>query len=228
MRFWIAVAALGCGGKDVDPSDSASVDLADSAGLDPSDSASVDPTGLPGPDPGSTSPTGVDTGTGTLCAASGGFYSGPVTVQEASVSCGVFPGAAGERVRFYARTEGWTANGWVFSQDTANPVPNWSDTHDLESYQWDACGYQDELEQVLDQGALVGTWATNESTVFTCAAHFEGGVMSYAVGVKDLDGNLADCFSWGHDPWAMIQGTSARINEPGFDLDDCVIGVAAG
>lgn len=171
------------------------------------------------------SPTGIDTtDTETECAGQGGFYDGPITVQEVSVTCD-----ASDNVRFYARTEGWTGDGWVFSQETANPTPNWSDTHDMESYQFDACGYEDELERTLATGAAVAAWEMNVSTVFTCAAHFDAanGVMSYAVGVKDLDGNLADCLAWGQDPDGMIDGSVGRVNEPGFSLANCVVGVSA-
>lgn len=164
------------------------------------------------------------TDTQTDCADVGGFYDGPVTVQEVSVGCD-----ANDVVRFYARTEGWTGDGWVFSQETANPTPNWSDTHDMASYQFDACGYEDELERSLETGAAPATWEMNVSSVFTCAGHYDAanGVMSYAVGVMDIDGNLADCLAWGQDPDGMIDGSISRVNEPGFSLANCVVGVSA-
>jgi len=166
-----------------------------------------------------------DSGPG-VCGDQGGMFAGPTTVQYASVACD-----ANNNVRFYVETEGLTSDGVAFAQETANdPTGQWSDSITLESYEWDECGYWDHLEHELATGSDLAGYQQNVNTVFTCAAHFDPGnaVMTYAVGVYDLDGNLADCLAWGDDVAGMIANTAGtRINEPDWDLSSCEEGVPA-
>jgi hypothetical protein len=162
--------------------------------------------------------SGDSGGTGT-CPQ--GTYDGPVSVQQATVDC-----TDSTTVRFYANTEGWTDDGYVFAQETGNTSPGgqYSDEHDLTAYDWDACGFEDNLEQELTTDVGLNDAARNQSTVFSCApdVHYDGsGTMTYAFAVNDSDGNLADCLAFGDDVAGMKNGTYDRVNEPSFDLGIC-------
>jgi hypothetical protein len=164
--------------------------------------------------------------TGTDCPD--GVFTGPVLITDYSATCD-----GDGNARYYVETQGWTANGRLFAQETENdPAGQWSDNHDLISYEFDECQEWDHLEAVLTTGASTTDWETNVSTVFTCAGHIDpvapdAPVMSYAAQVDDLDGNAAHCVAWGQDPQGMIDDTAGtRINDPGFDLSGCEIGTA--
>lgn len=162
---------------------------------------------------------GADSGdSGGTATCPQGTYDGPVSVQRAEVDC-----TDTRTVRFYANTEGWTDDGYVFAQETGNEV-QYSDEHDLIAYDWDACGFEDNLEQTLTTNVDFNDVARNQSTVFSCEFedHYdESGVMTYAFAVNDVDGNLADCLAFGHDVTGMKNGTYDRLNEPSFDLGIC-------
>ncbi|MEQ1506947.1 MAG: hypothetical protein ABMB14_32265 [Myxococcota bacterium] len=156
-----------------------------------------------------TKDSGTDSGT---C----NWFQGPTTITRVSVDC------TGSTVRFEADTEGWTDGGWVFSQETENGPSQWSDTHDLDSYEYEPCNQSDKLEQELSTGASVEGWQIDQSTVFTCADHYNVPVMTYAFGVKDVDGNLVDCAAFGEDVQGMISNSAGdRVNDPDFDISDC-------
>jgi len=162
---------------------------------------------------------GTDTGTeGTGDCED--FYEGPVSIDQVSVDC------EGSRVTFGAETVGWTDGGYVFSQETGNQEPQWSDEHDLESVEYDECGAWDRLEQTIRDGSTLSDplndWARNESSVFRCGAHYgDSNVMTYAFVVKDVDGEVASCVVFGDDPQGLISGRYERVNEPTFDTSRC-------
>ena len=167
-----------------------------------------------------------DTGpTDATCAD--GRYDGPTSIVDADVTC------TGTDVRFYAETEGWTDGGLVFSQETANAEPNYSDEHELASFNADACGFMDELERVIGDGTTVNDPLNdcniNECSVFTCGAHYnDPNVMSYAFYVYDSAANFADCRAIGENPGKLLSdGSANRVNEPSFDLGNCTSGLAA-
>lgn len=168
---------------------------------------------------------GVDSGTpaDTGTAACAETYDGPPVIQEVRVEC-----LSTNTVRFYARTEGWTDDGYVFSQETGNQTPNYSDEHDLTAYDWDACGFEDNLERELSTSADYNAAQRNQSTVFSCEpdVHFDGaGVMTYAFAVNDQQGQVADCLAFGEDVNGMKNSpASDRVNEPSFDLGICSAG----
>lgn len=165
-------------------------------------------------DSGITTPTDTETGS---CSTT---YSGPVTVEAASVAC------AGTDVTIDIETAGWTSAGRVHQRDNRNNN-YWSDNHDLASYAFDPCGAYDMLDVTLATGAAVADWADGVSTVFTCAGHYEVDVMSYAAGVWDFDGAFADCLAWGYDPQEIIDNPDAGVGEPAdFDVSGCVIGTS--
>lgn len=149
---------------------------------------------------------------------------GPLVITYVSVACD-----ASDVVRFYAETNGLTADGVAFAQETGNTPPNWSDSITLESYEFDPDGNWDRLEHTLVTGIDFVDYVPNVNTVFTCPAHFDvaNGVMSYAFGVFDLSGDLADCLMYGDNPGAMQDASQDRINEPDWDLSICEEGVPA-
>lgn len=180
------------------------------------DTEPPDPTGDTAPAAtGDTAPTTV-----AACHETGaGLYEGPTSLVEMAVECD--PNDV--NVRYSACTRGWTANGQIYLQETGNPPPNWAESHDLVSVSFDAMQWWDDLEQVVRTGVNVADQAPNQSSLFTCPAFYEAGVMTYAFLVYDLDGSPADCVVWGQDPQAMIDGTIERVNEPPFDLANCTI-----
>lgn len=151
-------------------------------------------------------------------------YSGPVTVQEANVTC------AADVATIDVMTEGWTGGGYVYTIETANAQP-WADEHDLTSYEFDPCGAYDKLKVELTAGEELANLARNESTLFTCDNHYNAGVLTYAAAVLDLQGAVADCMAWGDDPDAVINGTVLSPYNyetgPTFDPSDCVAGAPA-
>jgi hypothetical protein len=165
-----------------------------------------------------------DTATPGTEECPGGVYTGPVLIVDYSVTCD-----ANDVVTYFVETDGWTANGRVFSQETSN-TPAYSDEHDLMSYEYDECQAWDRLDTVLTTGASAPA-TENVSTVFSCANHFnDPAVMSYAAQVYDLDGNPAHCVAWGDDPQGMIDNTASagdRTTEPSFPLSGCEIGSGA-
>lgn len=170
---------------------------------------------------GATDTGTVDTGV-EGCAD---FYDGPVTIDRVSVKCN------GDQVTFQAETTGWADGGWVFSQETGNKEPQWSDEHDLESVDFDRCGQWDHLERTIRDGSTLADplrdWARNESSVFQCGPHYgDPKVMTYAFAVKDVNGELASCVVFGDDPRGLVDDTYERVNDPSFDTSRCVTGVA--
>ncbi len=143
-------------------------------------------------------------------------FEGPVMIEEAGVTCDT-----PDQVTFNMRTAGLTSGGLVFSQETANAEPQWSDEHDLNSIDFDGeCGSFDELAVTLATGAGANDWEVNASTLFRCDTdgtdpyHHNADVMSYAFRVYDLDQVLADCVVGGDDPDGLLDGTYARQLDP--------------
>lgn len=169
-----------------------------------------------------TKDTGTTESGTTECA---NFYDGPISIDVATVTCD------GHEVTYYAETTGWTDGGYVFTQETGNTEPQYSDEHDLESFDYDACGEWDHLRRRLqDRDTMsdpINDWQRNVSTVFDCDDHFgDPNVITYAFAVVDLDGNEAACIVYGDDPEGMINGDYQRVDaQPSFDLNQCVRGV---
>lgn len=150
-------------------------------------------------------------------------YEGPTSIDTVRVQCD-----ATNHIRYSATTTGWTHDGWVFAQETGNadePYDQWSDTHSIVSYDWDACAATDALERVLEDVSYLADpladWRTDESTVFSCDNHIGNAVMSYAFAVLDRSDNLADCLAFGDDVTGMVNGVYNRANEPDFSLAGC-------
>jgi hypothetical protein len=167
-----------------------------------------------------------DTGTGGECGAD--RYDGPIEIQGAEVTC------TGTTVRFAAETKGLTGDGIVFSQETASTYAGgqWSDNHTIETYEFDVCGTYDRLERTIDDGTTLddplNDWQTDQSSVFRCGDHYtDNDFMTFAFGVNDQSGNLADCFAFGHDPTGLASGdyNGDRIgDDPLFSLSGCRAG----
>jgi hypothetical protein len=130
---------------------------------------------------------------------------------------------SGDKVTFSVQTDGGEAkDGLVFTQETANATPQYSDEHDVLSTGPDA------LKLTIDAGVAFDDAVRNEGTVFSCDQHFNspGQVLTYAFGVYGDGGAIVDCLVGGHDPQGLKNGDYGdRINEPSgeFDLGKCVV-----
>jgi len=154
-----------------------------------------------------------------------GIYDGPIVIEKATVNC-----SGGNQVTFFVETKGWTDGGYIFSQGTGNPEPQWSDNHTLVSVDYDACGNWDQLERTISDVSTLNDplddWQEDQSTVFGCDTHYgDPDVMTYAFAVVDLDGNVAACVAYGEDVTGLKNGNEDRVNGPGFDLSQCTQGV---
>ena len=163
---------------------------------------------------------GTDTGT----ANCDNVYDGPVTIEVATVEC------TGDEVTFYAETKGLTDGGMVFTQETGNQEPNYSDEHDLASFEFDNCGRWDHLRRTIQDASTLddafNDWQRNSSTVFDCDLHYgDGDVVTYAFVVMDQDGNEADCIAYGEDVQELINNSADRVADPSFNTSQCVEGV---
>jgi hypothetical protein len=133
---------------------------------------------------------------------------------------------AGTSVSYRAFTTLTPHDGVLFQQETASTyetggnLVQYSDEHDLVN---NAAG--DGLERTLSTG--VADPERNVSTLFSCATGQQlalgNDFVSYAFGVYDESGALADCLAGGHAPQALVDGTYAQaaVNAPGFDLSTC-------
>jgi hypothetical protein len=158
----------------------------------------------------------------------GDRYDGPITIVGAEVTC------SGSTVRFAAETEGLTGDGMVFSQETGSEYAGgqWADNHSIETYEFDVCGFYDRLEREIQDGTTLNEplndYERDVSSVFTCDDHYsDNNFMTFAFGVMDQAGGLADCFAFGEDPSGLADGDydDERIGEdPDFNLSDCRAG----
>ncbi|MBX2803762.1 MAG: hypothetical protein KTR31_39165 [Myxococcales bacterium] len=154
-----------------------------------------------------------DTGETTGCV--GGPFTGPVVIAAANISC-----VDDNTVLFEMSTDGIASDGLVFSQETANPTPNFSDEHSLAVVDSDAeCGTFTDLERELSTGIV--NFETDVSTLFRCDEsaggdpyHHNAVVMTYAFRAYDSTGAFADCVIAGENPTALRDGTIKRVNEP--------------
>ena len=190
----------------------------------PTSPPSTTPPPAPDTAPLPTDSAGTDTGpTQTIdpCLSVGtGTFTGPIAIDSVLVECN----QGNDHVRYLACVQGLTSGGRVFTQETGNPEPNWSDDHTLDTIASDPLGWYDEIERRLETAVSITDWEPDVSTLFGCQAHFEAPqIMSYALMVTDAAGNLADCVAWGDDPQGMIDGAVDRVNEPPFDLTACRI-----
>ncbi len=153
----------------------------------------------------------TDTGTDTGCATPLPILIGPV-----SVTCD-----ASDMVTFDLSVDGAASGGLIFSQETGNTTPQFSDEHDLTATGTSECG-TGSLGLTLATG---GAGALNDNTVFSCADHHGSpqGVMSYIAVAFDDTGAQADCYAWGHNPQDAIDGTSDRVVAPTADLSNCAV-----
>lgn len=152
-------------------------------------------------------------------------FTGPVLLADLAVTCD-----ADGAIDFYAETAGWAGGGKVFAIDSASAVP-WTEEHDLESAERDPCGAWDHLHRVVPARASTASTTTalyerNVSSFFTCDAHIDAGVMTYAFAVLDDAGAVIDCVIAGADPQGLADGTYAPafVEEPSFDLTACDLG----
>lgn len=133
--------------------------------------------------------------------------SAPLLILSASVSCDLQ-----DQVTFEIETSAEAlGEGMVFTQETGNVEPQWSDEHRL--YAVDAAPSL-RYGIVLRSGADVGDWAVDDSTVFSCDDHFGNNVVSHAFRIYDGSNDLADCLVLGHDPQGLIDGTHDRVDDP--------------
>ncbi len=150
-----------------------------------------------------------DTSTLSGCATP---FEGPIVIVQAGIVCD-----NASQVTFTASTDGLTSGGLIYSQETGNVEPQYSDEHDLESTDWDEeCGSFDNLARTLSTDAAFGASVVNQSTVFSCAAdtHFASDVMSYVVRVYDFDDSMADCLAAGDDAQGVLDSTYEAVNPP--------------
>lgn len=181
----------------------------------------------------------ADTGFDQPCRR---VYDGPVEIEEALITC-----ETPTEVRFYARTRGWTSGITVFSQETGATGVQWADQHDLQTFKFGACQDFDMLERELRTGlprapgAKDEMWEVNQSTVFSCEQREDGtfvnhgdgsdsATMTYLLRAYAVDGSLASCLVFGHDPDGLLAGTYSRVLDPARpeELKQCIKGVTTG
>lgn len=141
-----------------------------------------------------------------------GFYSGPVSLARADVTCG------GDVLALLGETVGWANGGFLFIQETADdPEEQRAEEHAVLDTTFDMCGGWCTLEQSLDAG--VAEPVVDESTAFACD---DDGGRTYAVGVHDIEGTFVDCVAWGHDPQGLVDGVAGvPTRTPSHDLGRC-------
>lgn len=122
---------------------------------------------------------------------------------------------SGSTVDFAFDFLGEASGGVLDSSDTGNPL-NWNDYHTLVASGMTSGGAYTRLSaNGIATGASPSTWSVGTATVFTCNDHFNGpDVMSYIARAYDINGGLADCVAWGHDPTGMIAGDYFVYNIP--------------
>ncbi|MCB9685785.1 MAG: hypothetical protein H6735_12155 [Alphaproteobacteria bacterium] len=142
-------------------------------------------------------------------------YEGPVLVTHSRITC------ADDDMTLWFQTEGWTSGGQVFVQDTSGGSPQWAEEHALESVGHDVCGAWDELEVDIHAGVRTDQYIPDVTSAFACSDP-GAGRLTYAVAVQDIEGDLADCVVFGHDPQALLAGGD-RALDPTFDTSRCVV-----
>lgn len=170
----------------------------------------------------------ADTGFERPCSR---LYDGPVAIEEALVAC------EDSELRYYVRTMGWTSGVTIFAQETAAKGVQWADQHDLTTFKFGVCQDFDMLDLELTTSVGPTEWTPNESTAFSCEVDDDGnyihhgdpktgGNMTYLVRAYAVDGSLASCMVFGHDPKGLLAGTYKRSLEPDrpTDLKSCVVG----
>lgn len=144
-------------------------------------------------------------------------YDGPVFVETATVRCTLDDNA----FVLSARTRGWAwrANIVLFGTGLVNPI---AEEHDLFSVDADENGWWD----ALAVGPLIAETppslaVRNVHTVLSCY-DLEAGFLSYAIRVYDLDDQLVDCITWGHDDALVRDGGAPTdgVSDP-LDFSGC-------
>ena len=142
-------------------------------------------------------------------------------VESYSVSCN----ADNSEITYSATTSATGYDGLVYQQETGSSymkdgaLLQFSDEHDLTS-----SGTSMSIT-VADGGGLDAV--RNVDTLFDCELHInEPDWMTYAFGVYDDAGVIADCLAGGGDAPGLIDGTytAPAVNAPSadFDLSACV------
>lgn len=164
--------------------------------------------------------TDVDKSGDTGCPAEPGV----VEIESIDINCDTTT-----QVTFTVNTVGVAADGNVFSQETGNATPNYSDNHTLAFDSSDACGQTSVLTRTLTTDTSLANAQPDSSTVFSCAAdtHYAADVMTYAFHIFDDGGNELDCLVAGNNPSDLIDGASDRVNEPTYSVADCATGSIA-
>mgnify|MGYP000589398861 CR=1 FL=1 len=125
---------------------------------------------------------------------------------------------SGSTVDFAFDFLGEASGGVLDVADSGNPAypVNWNDFHTLVASGITSGGAYTLLSaNGIATGASPSTWYVGTSTLFTCDEYFnQPDIMSYVVRAYDINGGLADCVAWGHDPTGMIAGDYFVYNSP--------------
>lgn len=138
----------------------------------------------------------------------------PPSIQSVEVTC-----MGSDRVSFWVNTDHQVLEGVLYEIETGATQP-WSENVPLTSPAWSVCDEFGVVAGSLATGAMPSTAEEGVSTPFTCEA-FEGGDLTWAVMVKALSGEAADCVVFGLDPDAVMNGTILGTHPPAFDTSTC-------
>lgn len=165
-------------------------------------------------------PTDTKTDDDTTCVTP--TKNSTVTIDTVDITCDTT-----RQVSFIVSTTGGVAaDGTIFAQETGNSPQQFSDEHDLNFDDSDACGSTSVLSQTLTTDTAFADAVPNTSTVFSCDAdtHYDADVMTYAIHIFDDTGNQLDCLVAGNNPSDLIDGTSDRVADPSEDVSSCATG----
>lgn len=178
-------------GGDADADADSDADSDGDADLDTVDTAST----------GGTIDTQPPIDTGPPGTTTDPSYQGPTLIDTIASGCGASTTTWLHRIE----TTGLTSDGLVYAIETANSPP-WDEQHTVPSVAYDPLGWWDDLERVLTDDASLATWAPDVSSLFSCGVHDNANTMTWMFRVYDVDGALADCVLFGHDPVGLQAG----------------------
>lgn len=147
-------------------------------------------------------------------------YMGPTLIHQIQMTCDPMS----SHWRYAVDTVGWTSDALVNASDTRN-WPPWDEEHSLDTVDFGPLGHWDQLERVLVDVTDIFEVEPDVSTLFRCDVHLTDGTMTWAFRVYDVDGALADCASFGHDPEGYTTGAYPPMNPVSApaELLDCQI-----
>lgn len=108
------------------------------------------------------------------------------------------------------RTQNLAYGGTLFVFDTSSN-PAYDEEAPLVHVQHDPGGAWDEWGLRLLTGAAPDTWEPGQTTVFLCDSW---ALLTLVVEVRDLQGDVADCAVFGHNPAEILDGTWPDGGEP--------------